>query len=404
MKKISLIHCADLHLDAPFAGLGPAGFSQQRRRDLKETFANIISAVLEINADYLVISGDLYEHLYVTGSTIHWLNEQFIRLGDKPVVLVPGNHDPFVANSWYRSFPWSSNVRILTSASSDFLDETTGVYFYGIGFDTFRQERLPAIQPPLVSPDRINICLFHGTLDMEFTQSPYNPIDLNSLLDMGMDYYALGHFHGTNAVHAGKGVVNAGSPEPLGFDEPGVHGVYWVSLEKQDGRISREIQFIRLQKRFYRELKLDITDCNSGSMLQRLLEERFDWAMFREDIVRIQATGSMPPGVKLDLQPAEEFLQQVCFHAQLIDRTEPSFDLELLAAENNIAGVFVRMLQDKIARAEGQEKGMLEKAMQLGLNALLRGGAELHEIKPLLPEQAFGENLHRMGRGMGDED
>ena len=379
MKKVSLVHCADLHLDAPFAGFGSTSLSQQRRRDLKESFQKIISLVLEKNADYLVIPGDLYEHHYAAVSTIHWLNEQFARLGDRQVVLVPGNHDPYVSNSWYKNFSWGSNVHILATASPEYFDETKGACFYGIGFDTFRQEQLPAIPPPTAYPDRINLCLFHGTLDMAFTQSPYNPIDLNTLLGFGLDYYALGHFHGTNDKHADLGVVNAGSPEPLGFDEPGRHGAYWVSLEKQDGRIRREIQFIQLQKRFYRELKLDITGCSSGYKLRKLLEERFDWAALREDILRIKLAGSMPPGMKPDLQAAEEFLHKACFHGQLIDLTEPAYDLNILSFYNNIAGVFVRNMREKIEKADSEEKRMLEKAMQLGLDALLRGSTEYHD-------------------------
>lgn len=376
MSKVSLVHCADLHLDAPFAGFGSSGLSRQRRGDLKECFQKIISLVLEKNADYLVISGDLYEHRYVTVSTIHWLDEQFARLGERQVVLVPGNHDPYVSNSWYKCFSWGSNVHILTTALPEYFDEAKGVYFYGIGFDTFRQEQLPAIPPPSAEIDRINICLFHGTLDMTFTHSPYNPIDLNTLLELGMDYYALGHFHGTDGAHAALGVINAGSPEPLGFDEPGEHGVYRVTLEKKDGRISRDIQFIRLQKRYYRELMLDISGCTSGFKLQKLLEDGFDWDALREDILRVKLTGSIPPGTKPDLYAADEFLQKASFHAQLIDLTRPAYDLNTLAADNNIAGVFVRNMQKKIAKADGEEKRILEKAMQLGLDALLRCNAD----------------------------
>ncbi len=375
-NKVSLVHCADIHLDAPFTGLGPADLSSRRRRDLKETFEKIISAVISKNTDYLVISGDLYEHQYVAGSTIHWLNDQFKRLEGRQVIIVPGNHDPYVANSWYRSFSWSPNVHILSTGCPEYFHEVNGVYFYGIGFDTFRQESLPVMKPPSVNPERINIAVFHGTLDLAFTQSPYNPIDLNTLLDLGMDYYALGHFHGKKDIHQAKGVVNAGSPEPLGFDEPGEHGAYWVTLEKENDSIHREIQFIQLQKRFYRELQLDISGCSSKiQILQRL--EQFDWERFKEDIIRVQFTGSLPLGVQVDLDSAREFFERKCFHAELIDLTRPAYDLELLAADNNIAGVFVRMMQEKLMKADDEGKPGLENALKLGLDALFRGEAEL---------------------------
>ncbi|MBP7175926.1 MAG: DNA repair exonuclease [Thermoclostridium sp.] len=375
-NKVSLVHCADIHLDAPFAGLGSAGLSSLRRRDLRETFEKVISAAISKNTDYLVISGDLYEHHYVACSTIHWLNEQFKRLEGRQVILVAGNHDPYVANSWYRSFSWNTNVHILTTDCPEYFHEVNSVYFYGVGFDTFRQESLPVMKPPSVHPERINIALFHGTLDLAFTQSPYNPTDLNTLLGLGMDYYALGHFHGKKDTHQARGIVNAGSPEPLGFDEPGEHGAYWVSLEKENGRILREIQFIQLQKRFYRELQLDISGCSSQiQLLQRLAQ--VDWERLTDDIVRVQFTGSLPQGVQVDLETAREFLGQKCFHAELIDLTKPAYDLELLAADNNIAGVFIRLMKDKLTKADDEEKPMLKKALKLGLDALLRGEVEL---------------------------
>ena len=110
-------------------------------------------------------------------------------------------------------------------------------------------------------------------------------------------------------------------------------------------------------------------------MLQRL--EQFDWERLKEDIIRVQFTGSLPLGVQVDLASAREFLERKCFHAELIDLTRPAYDLELLAADNNIAGVFVRMMQEKLMKADDEGKPGLENALKLGLDALFRGEAEL---------------------------
>jgi len=80
-KRVSFIHCADIHLDAPFSVLGKENLSAERRKDLKRTFEKIIELVLEKNADFLLVAGDLYEHRYVTRSTITWVNEQFKNWG-----------------------------------------------------------------------------------------------------------------------------------------------------------------------------------------------------------------------------------------------------------------------------------------------------------------------------------
>ena len=175
---------------------------------MKKTFEKIIDLALEENVDFLLIAGDLYEHEYVARGTIRWLNDQFKRLGNTSVIIVPGNHDPYVKNSWYRSYRWNDNVHILTTENPEYLDENLDVYFYGIGFDSFHQDSLPVQKPPQILPQRFNICLFHGTLDMQFTQSPYNPVTLNYLTGLGFDYYALGHFHSRNEELFEKGIIN----------------------------------------------------------------------------------------------------------------------------------------------------------------------------------------------------
>lgn len=380
-NKISLIHCADLHLDAPFTGLGHGSVSQERRNDLKEVFEKIIFLVQENNADYLVISGDLFEHHYVRDSTIHWLNRQFKKIADKQCILIQGNHDPFVSNSWYRSYPWHDNVRILTTNVPGFMDEQKGVYFYGIGFNTFRQEQLPALVPPQITPDRINICLFHGTLDMSFTQSPYNPIDRRTLTDLGFDYYAMGHFHRKNTSYANEGIVNAGSPEPLGFDEPGEHGVFLVSLEKEAGQIRREIQFLPIQKRFYQELELNIPRMEPGFQLQDELMKLLECCNPEKDIIKISIGGRATHEHKMDIISMEEYLRGICFHIQLEDLTEPDYDLDALSEESNITGVFIRMMREKMDRAGDTERRNLEKALYLGLDAIFKGHIELDQYQ-----------------------
>lgn len=385
-KEVSLIHCADVHLDAPFSGSGPNGFSQRRRRDLKEVFERIISLVQEKDADYLLVCGDLYEHCYVSPSTIRWLNDQFRRLGPKPVILIPGNHDPHVQNSWYNTFPWSSNVHILTPRAPEYLDVEKGVYFYGIGFDTFRQENLPDMAPPQISPERINICLFHGTVDMTFTQNPYNPIEAEALLRMGFDYYALGHFHGKSEKLARQGILNPGSPEPLGFDEIGEHGVFWATLKKDENSLLRETVFVPVQKRFYRDIELDITGMESGRELRESLRRLAGEYCADEDILRITISGRSPADYQEDFREEARIFRGSFPQIQLVDRIEPAYDLDALSAESNITGAFVRLMREKMLQADEKDKKILEKALCLGLDAITRGMVDSGGIKGLSTE------------------
>lgn len=375
-KRVSFIHCADIHLDAPFSVLGKENLSTERRRDLKKTFEYIVDLTLENNADFLIISGDLYEHDYVARNTIGWLNEQFKRIGQKPVIIVPGNHDPYVKNSWYRSYQWHDNVHILTTQNPEFFDENLNVYFYGIGFDTFHQENLPVQKPPEILPHRINICLFHGTLDMQFTQSAYNPVDSDYLTGIGFDYYALGHFHSRNEELFKKGIINPGSPEPFGFDEKGDHGVYLVELTK-DEDLKINYSFIKTQQRAYYEIDLSIDDVETSGKLAEKLANTLSLYDSKKNIFKINLKGRLYPVLHIDVRALEQQFEEICFSIIFNDCTRPAYDLEELGKEKTLTGVFVRKMKDRIDNADQEEKLILEKALYLGLEALLEGNIDI---------------------------
>jgi len=63
-KKISFIHCADIHMDASFQSMGRDIFARERRRDLKRTLEDIVSLVLKSNTDFLVNINILQDQPY----------------------------------------------------------------------------------------------------------------------------------------------------------------------------------------------------------------------------------------------------------------------------------------------------------------------------------------------------
>lgn len=377
-KKVSFIHCADVHLDAPFSVFGRENMSSERRKDLKKTFEKIACLVLEKDTDFLLIAGDLYEHEYAARNTIGWINEQFKKLAPKTVIIIPGNHDPYVKNSWYRSYRWSDNVHILTTENPEYLDENLNVYFYGIGFDSFHQERLPVQKPPQILHDRFNICLFHGTMDMQFAQSPYNPVTSEYLTGLGFDYYALGHFHSKNDAFSDMGIINPGSPEPLGFDEMADHGVYLVELVKDDV-LKRECTFIKTQQRAYREININMDDVENNGKLIEKLDNTLCLYDRQRDIFRINLAGRRSPEFHIDVNALRQQFENTCFSIQFTDNTRPMYDLDVLAKEKTLTGVFVRKMKERMDSAEVEEKQLLDKALYLGLEALLEGIVDISD-------------------------
>ena len=133
---MKFVHIADMHLDCPFRSLNQIeGLSNIRRLEQRQILKEIIEYIKENQIPYFIIAGDLYEHEYVKYSTISYLNNLFQMIPNTKILIVPGNHDPYLKNSYYSTFKWSSNVFIFHQDQT--IIEEQEVTFYGYGFHDF---------------------------------------------------------------------------------------------------------------------------------------------------------------------------------------------------------------------------------------------------------------------------
>lgn len=385
MKSLKFIHCADSHLDAPFREYGAGGYAETRRNDIRKAFTAIIKAVKQENADFLLISGDLYEHRYVTRRTLEWLN---MLLSDiqVPVVLIPGNHDPALGNSWYRTWDWPSHVHILTPDHPSLLLEEQEVFFHGLGFSTYKEDKPDLLKVPKPVKDYFNILLFHGTLDMSFSGEAYHPAESSELESLGYDYYALGHFHNIRTDYPLKNAVNPGSPEPLGFDEPGKHGAFLVTVQVNQGSFLMETQKIETAVRVYHHKKLDITGCKTMEEVKLKLLGAMEGLDPQRDITLITLKGrtSLVP----DAKALTALLSENWLYLEIRNEAEKDFDSELLDKDQTLKGVFYRVIQKRLHEIETaldldsgrqdlmDEQERLKLSLQFGLEALYNGKIE----------------------------
>ena len=88
--------------------------------------------------EYLLIAGDLYENESVTEATIQYINQLFTSIPETKILIAPGNHDPYLKNSFYANYKWSNNVYIFheNAIFYSFPDAD----FYGFGFQDFYHE------------------------------------------------------------------------------------------------------------------------------------------------------------------------------------------------------------------------------------------------------------------------
>ena len=63
---MKILHMADMHFDSPFCVLNSRrNLGETRRLEQRNVFKNIIKYVKDNNVDYMLISGDFYEHEYI---------------------------------------------------------------------------------------------------------------------------------------------------------------------------------------------------------------------------------------------------------------------------------------------------------------------------------------------------
>ena len=157
---MKILHCADLHLDGSFSGLDPIT-SEKRREEQRELFKSLMCLVRNHRIDLMLIAGDLFDSGYTNVNTVRFVADMLGKAGC-PVVISPGNHDPYVKGGLYCcEFP--ENVHIFDNeemSSFDFPD--LGVTVYGYAFTSARYEKDPLETPVKVDPDRFNILCAHA--------------------------------------------------------------------------------------------------------------------------------------------------------------------------------------------------------------------------------------------------
>ena len=254
---MKFVHIADVHFDCPFVNLSDRdNMGDLRRLEQRKAFKKVIQYIKENDIKYLFISGDLYEQKYVRKSTIEYINKLFEEIPNTKIFISPGNHDPFIKNSYYNQFEWSKNVKIFNSEIEQI--ETEEAYIYGFGFDDFYCTNCDIEDVKIEKKDKKNILIIHGTIDgASIEEKQYNSMSKNMLKEKNFDYIALGHIHKIDYnTQENQRIVYPGSMISLGFDELGDHGMIVGEINEDE----LNLEFIKLDEEEFIEIEIDVTE------------------------------------------------------------------------------------------------------------------------------------------------
>jgi DNA repair exonuclease SbcCD nuclease subunit len=358
-----LVHCADVHLDAAFVGLGlPA--ARRRRADIRQAFHKVVQTALDIGADALTIGGDLYEDLRSQRETTAFLQEELER-ASCPVLIAPGNHDYWHPGSLYARERWPSNVHIFSS--SEFTEQEVA------GWRIFGAAHLkPKGTGNLVGSFRVPkggpaIALFHGSEQGQLRfqgegKEDHAPFSETEISKAGFQYALVGHFHTPRVT---EWLSYPGNPEPLTFGEQGIRGVAIAVFNDDRPQERPQLEISPVANFSVCDLEVDISDCSHSDSILDHIEQ----ALPQDPLVacRVRLVGELGEGVRLSPNELLARLRKDERSLDLVVACRPHLDLDLLRQAPDARGQFVRAL---MARPDFDSE-VVQAALLAGLNALL---------------------------------
>ena len=350
------IHMADVHLDCPFSALAQKEeLADIRRLEQRQALKKAVEYIKKENIPYLFISGDLYEQQYIRESTIEYVNNLFKEISQTKVFISPGNHDPYLINSYYNTFNWNNNVKIFKDNIETI--ELDNIDIYGYGFSDYYCTNSGIENIKIKNKEKINILIIHGSLDASKTlDMQYNPINSLALKEKGFDYVALGHIHKANYMENNNKFIYPGSLISFGFDELGNHGMLDVNLEKND----LNIKFINLDNREFEEKNINISEINSEEeLIEKINQENYE----ENKLYKLILTGIK--NIEINIQKILKLINNKNI-LKIKENTEEKYNLNNLAAQNNLKGIYVKKLLKKIEENPEDEE-YIKKAIEIGL-------------------------------------
>ena len=238
-----LLHTADWHLGKRFPSFDEAAETKLRRARL-DVLNEVFTAASRSSVDAVLCAGDLFDEPLPSENWWRGLLDILLSLPPNfPLVfLLPGNHDPFLAESvWAPGHAFRAGlpsfVRVIER--EDFREEIKpGLVLYAVPCLSKAGAADPVEKIPVRAhgDEAVRVGLVHGTtFDLANYEMNF-PIRAGGAHTRGLDYLAIGDTHGYRLVQSDPPVVYPGAPEPTAFDEVDPGHVVLVSFPRTRGR------------------------------------------------------------------------------------------------------------------------------------------------------------------------
>ena len=363
---LKIFHMGDVHLDGAF-GRFPKEERVRLRAHQREIFGKMIDHVARGGYDMLLISGDLFDGIDVAPETEERVVSALSALSC-PVIISPGNHDPFELISAYRKRKFSENVYVFSSTEPQVFEfESLGVQVCGYAFTSSNEVHGdPLAGFALPEFDGVRILCAHGELGV--SNSKFAPLSEANIAALGIRYAALGHVHMPDVtICGGATIAYCGVSEGRGFDELGVGGAYSVTID--GGRVS--VERVPFGEYVYRIEELDVTDISSErDLAQRISEIVSGIEGGERTSLRILLTGEAEESVTARADALAQSVGGGLYYLEIKDKTYPKTDISSLEKDSTLRGEIYRTLRPQLESEAPEERRRAAEALRVALLAV----------------------------------
>jgi DNA repair exonuclease SbcCD nuclease subunit len=388
---LRLLHTADVHLGARHADLGEAAAAQRGRQ--LAAFVATVDLALEERVDVFLVAGDLFDSNVQPRRSVERVAAELKRLVGARIrsVLIPGTHDVYDRSSVYRAYdlaamagaPEGSDLLTVLTPERPWVHlDACDAVVHGPVFATKRAPHSPLRDLAAArAPEATwRIGLLHAAIAIPGrTDHDEVVITTDEIAGSGLDYLALGHWHGAQVAKArGVTYAYAGAPEPVALDQDKAGKVLLVTLDRVAGEKSVTVEERTVGRTVFERVEVDAGTLAS----QPALVERLRAIATPDTVLDVRLIGVRPDALDVHVTEVEEALKGEVLRIRVRDHSHPPLTDGVLPPAETVTGAFIRTVEAKIAvledspdTAAAREAEELRDVLQLG--RLLLAGREV---------------------------
>lgn len=302
---VRFIQTSDWQIGMKGGGLGDAAPVVREARI--KSIQNILEAAQKHEVDFVLLCGDIFEHNMVNQEDVRAVVVAFNQYPDIPIYLLPGNHDILGADCIYNREIFQRISHLTIIRSSETVSLNSGTLHPCPVFSKFITQDLTGVIPIVHEADGIHIGVAHGSLIGKTAVSDWEditlPIDPSCVDKTGIDYLALGHWHGYRAYEDAKGTIRiaySGTHEQTKYDEDGAGKCLLIQIAGKGE--APQIEPIQTGQLKWESRDFEMRDASSIDELKQYFESIGDI-----DMVRLVLRGELPLECKEELDNMLEY-------------------------------------------------------------------------------------------------